>query len=92
MYWLGFIPSGGRSFVIQRNRGQGSLIDLKKAGKLANKFPILLAGGLNPKNVKSSVALAGKICGVDVAGGVETKGQKDSSKIKAFIHRAKLST
>ena len=80
-------------FLLDRaEQGRGSQVDLKKIMQLAKQFPVFLAGGLNPKNIKSSLAQAGKIKGVDVAGGVEIHGKKNLSKIKNFIQLSKLST
>jgi len=77
-------------FLLDRpKQGKGNLIDLKKVKKLAENFSVILAGGLTPKNVKSSIAKAGHVSGVDVAGGVETGGKKDIRKIKQFILNAK---
>ncbi|MDQ7035722.1 MAG: hypothetical protein Q9P01_13070 [Anaerolineae bacterium] len=50
---------------------------------------LMLAGGLNPKNVADRVA-AIEPWGVDVASGVESEaGIKDIAKVKAFIKAAK---
>jgi len=77
-------------FLLDRpQQGQGQPIDLKKVKELAQKFPVILAGGLNPKNVKTSIQKSSSIEGVDVAGGVETHTTKNPNKIKAFIHYAK---
>jgi phosphoribosylanthranilate isomerase len=77
-------------FLLDRpKQGRGNLIDLIKVKKLAENFPVILAGGLTPKNVKSSIAKAGRISGVDVAGGVEMRGGKDARKVKQFILSAK---
>jgi len=49
---------------------------------------IILAGGLNPSNVKELKDYG--FYGVDVSSGVEkSKGIKDSSKVKEFIYNAK---
>lgn len=77
-------------FMLDRkDRGKGAVIDLKIVKQLAKRFPIILAGGLNPQNVKSAVSKAGKIVGVDVAGGVETNNKRSLRKISAFIKAVK---
>ena len=69
-------------FLLDRpKQGRGESINLKKVSRFAAKFPIMLAGGLTPENVRAITSKAGKIKAVDVAGGVETKGEKDSKKI-----------
>jgi len=51
--------------------------------------PLILAGGLNPENVKQAVKTV-KPHAVDVSTGVETKpGIKDPKKVEAFIRNAK---
>jgi phosphoribosylanthranilate isomerase len=51
--------------------------------------PLILAGGLNPENVRRSICTV-KPYGVDVSTGVESKpGIKDPVKVKAFIREAK---
>lgn len=72
----------------RNNRGEGKIADLRKAAKLAAKFPIFYAGGLTPDNVAKVV---GKVqpFAVDVAGGIETDGVQDIKKIKQFIKNAK---
>ena len=47
-----------------------------------------IAGGLNPQNVKAARAFFSPFA-VDVSSGVETNGQKDIQKIRAFIQAVK---
>ncbi len=65
--------------------GSGLLADWQAAARVAARYPIFLAGGLNPANVAAAVEQV-KPWGVDVASGVESApGQKDRAKMKAFV-------
>lgn len=64
--------------------GTGQAFDWQLAGKVSARFPVLIAGGLTPTNV-SRLVKETQPWGVDVSSGVETNGQKDTAKIKAFI-------
>jgi len=69
--------------------GSGVRADVELARSLAQRRPILLAGGLDPDNVAEAVR-AVRPAGVDVAGGVESSpGSKDHTRISAFITRAR---
>ncbi len=69
--------------------GTGKQANWELARQLAQRLPILLAGGLTPENVAIAVEQV-RPWGVDVASGVESEpGQKDPRKIKAFIQQAK---
>jgi phosphoribosylanthranilate isomerase len=64
--------------------GTGESFNWDLAQEVAKRFPVIIAGGLDPKNV---ARLIKKVApwGVDVSSGVETGGVKDIAKIKAFI-------
>ena len=69
--------------------GSGVTADWAAAAKLAQQYPLLLAGGLTPENVADAVRQV-KPWGVDVASGVESSpGRKDSIKMRAFVEAAK---
>lgn len=76
-------------FLLDRTKqGEGEMVNMKKAAILAKKFPIFLAGGLNPDNITSIIKKV-KPFAVDVAGGIETDGKEDLEKIIEFISRVK---
>jgi phosphoribosylanthranilate isomerase len=67
--------------------GSGEAFDwsLAARAKALTDRPIILAGGLTPKNVKAALD-AVRPYAVDVSSGVETSpGVKDHAKIKAFV-------
>ncbi|MFH1774056.1 MAG: phosphoribosylanthranilate isomerase [Methanobacteriota archaeon] len=72
--------------------GSGKPHDWKLSRKIveAVSIPVILAGGLNPENVREAIEVV-KPYAVDVSSGVEKKeGKKDYSKVKKFIKNAKL--
>ena len=57
----------------------------RQAGRLAAMGPIILAGGLNPSNVREAIEIA-QPWAVDVASGVESSpGVKDLAAVERFI-------
>ncbi len=68
--------------------GTGQPFNWKLARPIAEKFPVIIAGGLTPENVEEAIHTI-KPWGVDVSTGVETKGAKDLDKILKFINTVK---
>jgi phosphoribosylanthranilate isomerase len=68
--------------------GTGARADWRLASEIAAACPILLAGGLNPRNVGAAIRQVRPL-GVDVSSGVEIDGVKAPGQIKAFIRAAR---
>jgi len=64
--------------------GTGESFNWNLVQKVAKGFPVIVAGGLNARNVARLIERVAP-WGVDVSSGVETGGVKDTSKIEAFI-------
>ena len=64
--------------------GTGESFNWNLAQQVAKRFPVIIAGGLDPTNVARLIERV-RPWGVDVSSGVETGGVKDIAKIRMFI-------
>lgn len=68
--------------------GTGITHDWSMAHAAAQEASVLLAGGLTPQNVAEAIQQVHP-WGVDVSSGVETDGNKDVEKIRAFVENVR---
>lgn len=64
--------------------GSGETFDWEVARAIADRIPIMLAGGLNPENVGEAIATVEPWI-VDVSSGTEADGVKDHDRVRAFV-------
>ncbi|MEJ7595447.1 MAG: phosphoribosylanthranilate isomerase [Planctomycetaceae bacterium] len=79
------------AFVPGEFGGTGTTVDLRilESRTLQQRPPLILAGGLTPKNV-ASVIQRSMVWGVDTASGVESSpGIKDSTRVYEFVNAAR---
>ncbi|PWH18646.1 MAG: N-(5'-phosphoribosyl)anthranilate isomerase [Ardenticatenia bacterium] len=77
------------AYHITARGGSGQLANWDIAARLAQRYPLLLAGGLTSGNVTRAIQHV-RPWGVDVASGVEqAPGRKDPVAMRTFIHFAK---
>jgi len=68
--------------------GTGESFNWNLAQQVAKRFPVIIAGGLDPNNVARLIETV-RPWGVDVSSGVETGGDKDIAKIRKFIEEVR---
>jgi phosphoribosylanthranilate isomerase len=78
------------SYILGQNGGTGIAFNWHEAKETCYKIslPVIVAGGLTAENVQEAI-LTLNPAGVDVSGGVETNGVKDTAKIRQFIQAAR---
>ena len=64
--------------------GTGKTFDWEVARLVAERVPVVLAGGLDPENVGEAIRRVHPWA-VDVSSGTETGGRKDHDRVRAFI-------
>ena len=89
------IRDRGHMVVLDRHEtgalgGTGLSFDWDVARRVAERYDIILAGGLSPDNVRSAIERV-RPWAVDVSSGVETGGVKAPDKILAFARQVRKS-
>ncbi len=81
------VPDGARPIVDGPEPGTGTPVEW--APLRSAPVPFVLAGGLDPDNVRAAIVASGA-SGVDVSSGVESSpGRKDPGLIRTFVERVK---
>lgn len=68
--------------------GTGTRAEWTLVAEVAKRYPVILAGGLDPDNVAGAVSDV-RPFGVDVSSGIETDGVKNHDKIRRFVGSAR---
>ncbi|KAI5787163.1 indole-3-glycerol phosphate synthase-domain-containing protein [Geopyxis carbonaria] len=77
--------------LLDPGAGTGERLDVDSVKTVLNSgLPVILAGGLDYRNVREAVSLKSSgLIGVDVSSGVESDGRQDLMKIRKFVYQAK---
>jgi len=75
----------------ERYGGSGHSFDWNIAALACTRFPLMVAGGLSPANVRQLIRSAAP-SGVDVSSGVESDGKKDLNKAIDFVRAVRLTS
>lgn len=67
--------------------GSGTKADWHLLHEIAARYPIVLAGGLDPNNVATAIRQVNPM-GVDTSSGTETDDVKDPQKLRDFVRNA----
>lgn len=85
---LGSALTGGVLLEAPGRGGRGIRPDWSRAGRVAERVPLVLAGGLTPENVTQAIHQV-RPAAVDVSSGVESSpGHKDPRLIREFVRIA----
>ena len=76
------------SIVDGKSGGTGQPFDWQMVSCLPENVKVILAGGLNSRNILEAIEKVKPYC-VDISSGVETDGVKDTKKIKEFVELVK---
>ena len=76
-------------YILDTGEGTGKIHDLRISKTVAERYPIILAGGLNPRNVREVLEYVNP-WGVDVSSGVEKEGKKNENLVKEFVERVRV--
>jgi phosphoribosylanthranilate isomerase len=76
------------AFVPGSYGGNGVTGDWRLARLAAERWPVILSGGLAPENAREAIGHVAPR-GVDVSSGIETAKSKDPDKMRAFVAAAR---
>ena len=80
------LDSGNPTLEVKELGGTGRTHDWRLSKKIRErvKVPLILAGGLNPRNVSAAIRVV-QPYGVDLCSGIRTQGRLDEAGLSAFF-------